>query len=561
MRKNLQMLTEQRDRGAALILVIGIGALVTALIATAIVVAVNGSRHARNDVDRQGALAAAYAGVEEYQSRLDADPGYVNSGNEDAAFSAGSGLFDDVSNPALGYGGSWADVPGSDGTASYRYAVDTSRYDSEGTIRLQSTGRVGDETRTVVVDLRQDEFLNYLYFTDYEIQDPAVSRRTDACKKYSYQGRDDTYCGIIQFGNGDRVLGEVHSNDTIYACQATFDGTVTTAWARPSGVRYLRTSDCNRTPVFEVRDPVRGNSPLYRRALQMPETNTEIRADAIESGCLYTGPTSITFTADGRMAIKSPWTRVTRPGAAVQNPPECGDPASVRAGTTIPVPNGAAIYVQTVPGVGDVNYWTTNKPSCGRGNPVGYPRSDETIPAEVDGVPAYGCQNGDIFVQGTLDGQVTLAAQNYVYVVGNTMYEDPDDDMLGLIGNNMVWVWNPIINSRTEPRNVTIHAAILSLRSFTVQNTADYARADSRLSATPTLTVRGSIAQRYRGIVYTGWSSGWTSYSTGYTKNYQYDSRLRFRSPPHFLSPVATRYGISTWIESPPAYDAQGNER
>lgn len=556
MRKNLRRLVEERDRGVALILVIGIGALVTALLTTAIVIAVNGSRHARNDVNWQGALAAAYAGVEEYQSRLEADPGYVNYGNDQATFSAASNLLDDTTNAALGYDDSWAVVSGSDGNASYRYAVDAERYNSEGTIRLQSTGRVGDETRTIVVDLRQDEFLNYLYFTDYEIQDPAITNNTDECLRYAYQGRNSNTCGIIEFGNGDKILGEVHSNDTIYACQATFSGMVSTGWNKPSGARYSSTSSCSRTPVFEVSDPVRSNSPFYRARLQMPETNTAIRADAVASGCVYTGPTSITFTADGRMTVKSPWTRVTRPGATVSTPAECGSPAAVRAGTTIDVPNGAAIYVQEVPGPGYPNSWTTGKPSCGRGNPVGYPLSNETIPAKIDGLGAYGCESGDIFVKGVLDGQVTLAAQNYLYVVGSTTYEDRDDDMLGLIGNNMVWVWNPIINGSTEPRNVTIDAAILSLRSFTVQNV----KVDSRLSSTPTLTVRGSIAQRFRGIVYSSWGNWWNPGATGYTKNYQYDSRLRFRSPPHFLSPVATAYGVSTWIETSSAYLADGRE-
>lgn len=559
MRARLRMLIDERDRGVALILVIGIGALITALLTTAIVITVNSSRHARNDVDWQGALAAAYAGVEEYQSRLDADPGYVNYGNEGAEFSASSSLFDDFSNRALGYSGDWAAVPGSGGTASYRYAVDVERYDSEGTIRLQSTGRVGEETRTIVVDLRQDEFLNYLYFTDYEIQDPAITGNTDQCARYAYQGRSSDTCGTIEFGNGDQILGEVHSNDMIYACQATFSGLVTTAWNPTTGPRYNSTRDCDSTPVFAVKDPVRQNSPLYRAPLKMPETNTEIRANAIATGCLYTGPTTITFTPDGRMTVKSPWTRVTRPGATTATPSECGTPAAIRAGTTIDVPDGGAIYVQSVPGAGDPNAWTTGKPACGRGNPVGYPLSNETIPPKIDGTDAYGCQNGDIFVKGTLDGQVTLAAQNYVYVVGSTTYEDPDDDMLGLIGNSMVWVWNPIINGSTEPQNITIEAAILSLRSFTVQNV----RVDSRLSATPTLTVRGSIAQRFRGIVYSGWrDSYWTPpQSTGYTKNYRYDARLRFRSPPHFLSPVATAYGVSTWIETSPALNADGSYR
>lgn len=558
MQRQLRRMTADRERGVALILVIGIGALITALITTAIVVAVNGTRAARDDVSWQGALSAAYAGIEEYKSRLAADPGYIRYGNRTAAFSAGSTLIDDATNPAFGHGGAWATVPGSDGTATYRYEVSIATYDADGTIRLRATGRVGQETRTIIADLRQAGFLNYLYFTDYEMEDPALYNRPSSCVRYSWaSARSASTCGQpIAFGNGDQIRGQVHSNDVIYACDATFYGPVSTAWNRASGVRYERPSGCGSTPDFRVKDPERGNSPAHLGVLGMPETNTQIRANAIESGCVFTGPTTIRLNDNGTMTVRSPWTRVTRPGAANATPAACGTPSAIRTGTTIPVPDGGAVYIQNVPTAsGDPNTWpTSGRPTCAtNGNPVGYPISNENVPAAIDGIDAYGCRNGDLFVQGTLDGQVSLAAENYVYVVGNVRYEDRDDDMLGLIGNNMVWVWNPSVSGRTNPATITIEAAILSLRSFTVQNTT----VASSSASTPTLTVRGSIAQRFRGIVYRSFTGG----RSGYVKNYEYDARLRFRSPPHFLSPVTTAYGISTWIETSPAFDAAGNRR
>ena len=55
-----------------------------------------------------------------------------------------------------------------------------------------------------------------------------------------------------------------------------------------------------------------------------------------------------------------------------------------------------------------------------------------------------------------------------------------------------------------------------------------------------------AIAQRYRGIVGSG--------SSGFAKNYVYDSRLRYASPPKFLDPVQSAYQPSLWSESAPAY-------
>jgi len=566
MRKHLRAMIAERDRGAALIVVIGIGALVTALLTTAVVIAVSGARQARDDVDWQGALAAAYAGIEEYQSRLAADPSYTQYGNPSAPFTSGSSVIADAANPAFGIGGTWGAVPGSGGTATFRYEVDRRTFLVDGTLRLRSTGRVGQETRTIVADLRQSDFLAYLYFTDYEIEDPAVSRVSSSCVRYAWAGRPTSGCApAIAFSGGDEINGQVHSNDTIYACQATFRGRVTTPYNPATGPRYKQPSGCGSTPAFQVQDPARGNSPSHMGVLGMPETNSEIRADALDGGCIYTGPTTITLLSNGRMTIRSPWTKQTRPGAANPNPAMCGTPGAgglgSAAGVTIDVPTQQAVFVQNVPATatdpngrraGEADP-TTCKGANGTsaGNGVGYPANNETVPAAIDGVAAYGCRNGDIFVQGTLRGELTLAAENYVYVTGNVVYADRDRDLLGLIGNNMVWVHNPNIGGLTRPASRTIEAAILSLRSFTVQNTTIE---NASGYSSPTLTVRGSIAQRFRGIVF-------RSPGSGYIKSYQYDPRLLVRSPPHFLNPVTIAYGITTWIEAAPAIDADGSYR
>jgi hypothetical protein len=62
------------------------------------------------------------------------------------------------------------------------------------------------------------------------------------------------------------------------------------------------------------------------------------------------------------------------------------------------------------------------------------------------------------------------------------------------------------------------------------------------------LTVTGAIAQQYRGAVGTVGSNG-----SGYIKNYNYDDRLRYRSPPYFLTPVAAAWGVVRSNEQVPA--------
>ncbi len=61
----------------------------------------------------------------------------------------------------------------------------------------------------------------------------------------------------------------------------------------------------------------------------------------------------------------------------------------------------------------------------------------------------------------------------------------------------------------------------------------------------------GAIAQRYRGAV--GSFNG-TSITHGYAKNYCYDQRLKYDSPPDFLDPVASAWQVVTWTEQKAAY-------
>jgi hypothetical protein len=56
------------------------------------------------------------------------------------------------------------------------------------------------------------------------------------------------------------------------------------------------------------------------------------------------------------------------------------------------------------------------------------------------------------------------------------------------------------------------------------------------------ITVYGGIAQRYRGLV-------GTVSTSGYLKNYTYDQRLKYQSPPFFLNPIDSAWQIVTWVE------------
>jgi hypothetical protein len=579
----------ENDEGMALVMVLSVTAVLTVFLTAALAYTVGTAQKASTDDNWNAALAAAYAGIEEYQSRIAEDPSYVKYGNPAAPFSSSSSLVlpaGALENEAFGIGenGAWATVSGSGGTSEYRYEVDTEQYFDTGNVRLRSTGRVGDETRSIVATLKQQGFIDFLYFTDYEIQDPSVFTQPAGCQAYWWATRKNlSDCKEIAFGASDVINGPTHSNDSMRVCGGTFKGPVTTGWNDPTGKFYRKVNSSNSATGCTATFTLPGY-PTYSPTVSMPPTNSalkrEVRTDLTEEdvprpGCLYTGPTTIAFAADGTVTVRSPWTKATRvagdPAASGEAPDACGALAALgsSAGATFALPENNVIYVQNVPtSPSDPNYWAPDVLPTGLtckgiaasasvdpddvpdGNGIGFPRANEKS-ADT----AYGCRNGDVFVQGTLDGSLTLAAENYVYVTGDIRYEDANDDMLGLVGNNAVWVWNPVTSGGSSligNSGRRIDAAILSVaHTFQVQN---YETGGAR----GTLTVNGAIAQKYRGTV--GTSSG-NTLASGYAKNYQYDPRFKTTAPPKFLSPTSTTYGVNVWVEVSPAFDGAGRVR
>lgn len=567
------------DAGAALLMVIGVGLVLVLMVATAMTFSVSGSVKSVTDANWNAAMAAAYAGVEEYESRIADDSAYVRYGNSAAAFSAGSTLTlptGAATNPAFGTGaaGTWGGITGS--TTAFRYEIDNTQYATTGLVRIRSTGRVGTRTRTVVANLKQKGFIDYLYFTDYEIRDPALSGVDVAtCVKYSWAGRPDpssTNCGEVAFGSSDVIDGPAHSNDTMRICQARFKSVVSTGNNPTIGDRFLKEDSNGNSCSGQVFD---AGKPTYSPVVAMPATNSlmkrEVRsdlpADVPHPGCLYTGPTTIVLDAAGTLTVRSPWTVKTNvtgdPATSGSTPAACGIPGTGAGqlgsplGASVPVLDANLIYVQNVPTVAtDPNFWAAvSQPStftattCTAGNGLGFPMAGEY----VDSIPtSFGCRNGDAFVKGDLKGTMTVASENFLYVTGDIRYMNSATDVLGLVGQNAIWIWNPVslsggTYSNLLPNNRRIDAALLSV-AHTVQ-VQNYNRAGDQ----GTLSLNGALAQKFRGTVGTSGSS-----STGYSKDYDYDERFIYIGPPKFLSPVATTYGVGLLVEVRTAFLATG---
>jgi hypothetical protein len=548
-------------------MVAAIGALfVVTMLSIAAVSAAGGDIHlSRYDQDDKQAYAAAEAGVNEYLFKLNQDANYWSKCTNVAAPHALNQMFTGAPPP----GRLWRDVPGSNSEYSIellpapgKTACDPndpigSMIDTDGNFKIRSTGRVKgtNNYRAVVATFRRKGFLDFLYFTDLENQalhylkesflGQAPTRSTngsgtpdggpdlltwaaDKCERHWWgtqaggEGRGElpvwhgqwwdgnswedsngfdlttsSVCGEITFASDDAVNGPFHSNDTFRVCG-------TPEFGRPAKADAVETSApspgyvaCGggATPVF--------NPSLLTSAkeLDLPPSNAAL-SKLVQSSYHFTGPTTLVFNGGN----------VTVTNAGVNG----GSPQSM------PLPSNGVIRVK-------------NNACSSSYNP------NDT---EFTGP---GC--ADVRVSGNYSGNVTVASEKDIIVVGNlTRTSGNTTALMGLIADGFIRVWHPITgspcaNRSDSPTNITIHAAILSLNgSFTVDNY----QCGAPLG---TLTVDGAIAQRHRGVV----GQGGSSIVHGYIKNYNYNEQLKYRSPPHFLDPVQAAWRILRHAEETPA--------
>lgn len=692
----------RRDAGFAMVTVLGIGTVMTALMLVSLAYAAQVSPQARRDQNWNAALAAAQAGVDDYVSRLNKADSYALS--VDCTNIAIKGP--NTGPNTCGWNSSttpgWQNVKGADASkGQFRYDP---RYEA-GSVRLTSTGKVGTSYRTIDVRVARGGSTDFLYYTDFEDADPEnvvlypsgapidCGGSGSGSAKYWWQAASGTSgtpaydtntghrrnCVEIAFASADKLDGRVHFNDTPgitggssggVGRQATFlqgyetsdpncSATATTTPARGTCYRYNDygwSSNSTGKPYF-------GSSAgaKYAPRLDLPDNSAEF---VNYPGCNYYGDTRIRFNSNGTMTV---WNTLSD-GKTIVNPSspagtDCGNAAQFRpsgagdprpsGGQTVPVPNDKVIYIRNtgtanacIPGqivngaasgstgsdviplgsgtaardVRDIAFFdpdsstrtTTRVFTKGSDNtaasswqPGAFSQDDSS---RNDGHnPKMDCGQGNVYVEGTVKGRVTIAAENNVIVTNDLLLSSTNagdapsgTDIVGLVASNSVIVYHPVQRGRSQSsdvqsnnrrvncpttvgakptnaprdvRNVTctwndtytfndtysnmsfpgqtdssssrwLYASIQTLqRSFFVSSYNVGAQLGS-------LAVRGSIAQRYRGAVATGGG-------TGFYKDYSYDTRLRFQSPPYFPQWTNASWSAQTTGELKPAYVGQ----
>jgi hypothetical protein len=536
------------------------------------------------DRDRKQAIAAAEAGVNDYLARLKVNPNYWTLCTDTANANRNKAL--NQPRPATR---SWSDpLPGSTSRFSIEFLPvkdssgkqwtscdpsnpQLSMLDAFGAFRIRVTGesRLGGEHRSLIATFRPGGFLNYVYYTEYETVDPALYVKDSwgnntlgrtyntseakttiqnwgntNCQKHWYEGRGDKFwygaggssndgiygvkssggglvdagntwnqfatgCGEITFAAGDKVLGPLHSNDTILV----------------SGTPQFGDRATDRIEVNGPGDGWRGSGTPNKVGkwvpdsgmVTLPNSNSTLKNDA---------PANLRFIGKTRLRFE--------PGrVVVLEGRKEGTTTNLAADTPISLSDGQVIYVDADP----------NRP-CGK----------TYDPLDPYGAPA-GC--GNVEVEGTYDRSLTVGAKQDI-IVREDLKRANDGVVFGLISEGWTRVYHNFDLVKSNGKtvgcttaaggslgDVQIDAAILSLtHSFTV----DGYFCDNGPGRLGTLTVRGAIGQKFRGPVGTSGGDG-----TGYIKDYQYDRRLQFRSPPRFLDPVLPNWQIRSQTEQIPA--------
>lgn len=163
------------------------------------------------------------------------------------------------------------------------------------------------------------------------------------------------------------------------------------------------------------------------------------------------------------------------------------------------------------------------------------------VPFPSDGVLA---SSGDIFVQGSVAGGLTLYAAGNIYVTGTLDYSCAPSgpvppschDYTGLVAGGSVY-----IDDTGAP--ITVDAAMVAPSGSVSINPADLTPCTGTC---PVLHLDGALASEYRGVFGAYDNSGIVG--EGFVKDFRYDSRLFHNSPPWLLSG-----GTGEWSETAPS--------
>ncbi len=558
-RRNYLRVDQDRDQGFAMVTVLGIGTIMTALMLASLGYALQTLPQSRRSQDWVRAKAAAQAGINDFISRMNLTDTYGSKPDCKNLAVPGPGVAG-CSQPEPSWQNVATGLP-EGGRFHYSYAPINP---TEG-INLKVTGEANGVYRTLNARVAQQASTDYLYFSDYELTDPEdfrvypVGKRASAIcgggagtnTKYWYQnvsgasapllpgavGGRRSGCAEIAFRQGDIIDGPAHFNDSpgilgnrgqprttrvIFTdgysvsdpnCKSNSPGFNPTD--PPQGWCFRRYPYGILNPAYDFGDnlmPYWGESEgvSYKERQNLKDNSSEFLN---YPGCQFFGDTRIKFRTDGTMDV---WNSKT--AAAGQSTLKAGSPAGTDCGNAsqfgpvvggyaptapvnIPVPTNLTIFVRNAPstnpcrpgevidgtasgsnagdvipqgqgtdstGVTDINFFNPGKltktatqtfeKAATAGTWTPRTRIPATVPSDLGDVGKLDCGLGNIYIEGAVNGRLTVAAENNVIITDNLSYAgvpagssaQDSEHLLGLTAVNSLQIYHPVRREFTD---------------------------------------------------------------------------------------------------------------
>jgi hypothetical protein len=580
------------ESGVALMIVMGIILMLS--LGTA-VMAQNVIAHGpivQQDLVQHEAYRAMQSGIDEYLYEANANPNYVMCNNADVYTgypSANPATWTDTGHATLSPGlcsglvltqwGQVADLAATGDVAAWFtygtpgiYECNNSSHctSSDTWEQIQvvgyatSEGQKAFQQATIVIQPRNN-FLLSLWWLNYDQSDPSTLAGDPGCAWYWAGSPPGTPanslvsgCQAIDLITGETISGNMWVNDNVFICgNPTINGTIDTV----GGL---------------IADPQHGGCTQGVPAanwVKEAQTETAPTDDAVlgsvaqQNGCLYEGPTEIDLLSTGGYDVYSPDTPTTGTGPTPTDNLNVGTTSDCvpsggwgTDGGAVTGPTNGVVFVQGC------------SPACNATGyaPLGTALANSVYEPDTSG-ESVGTQEGDAIVEGVDKAPLTIGAADNVIIDGDICYQSWTNcttaptapgtaDVVALVAYNFVEVNHPMTTSHgnwvndgpcpgTSPSqfvtwgnsvncdltNPIIDAAILALNHQFDAHNFDQGAALGNIS------IEGAISEDWRGPVGTSGGGG----GTGYAKQYTYDSRLNYLSPPDYLNPGTSSWGLA----------------
>jgi hypothetical protein len=424
-----------------MIVVIGV-MLVTSLLLVAAFTAANGEVHLTNtDRAQKKAYYAAEAGIENYEYHLTQDGNYLSYCTEPP-----------VSNPALNQfnagplkkasvgvssGEEYAiqllpaeSAPTTDRKCDKNNIVETmleEKGSATGTFRIESTGYAEGEERSMVATFRNANFVSYVWYTKYETFDPVkygTPIRTQCEHFYGVRPESESECQNNFFISSESVKGPMHTEDHVGICGSPIFGRTSNdriefgsrGFEGDEGYSNEKLSCGSPKPDFKGTHILPGEV----KSLEPPPGDEEL-LHIVEPAYEYSEKTEVALEGNTMTVTTHKGSHPTAIEEAEGKKKE-----EIKSGVAFPATG--VIYVTG---------------SC------------STLYSPFGPKPGYTEDSscGNVYVHGEYTSSLTIAAQNDIIINGNLLTsprsgETPTSNaMLGLIANNFVRVYHPVVKT------------------------------------------------------------------------------------------------------------------